>query len=373
MSKSRTAASSAAVSRPVSIWNRRLNFFQRRKREIDPQILGEQQPLPLTVFAEVNDAGPEAVLRLGEVHRPAKVTHRPTPGPQAQHTLHQLRPARPHQPGKTEDFAFAQAETGILRITGNVKMLHLKNRLALAAGVPVGIEFRHIAPHHQPRHIGRLQLRGRVRGDQPAVAQHGYAVGDFLHFRQAVRDIEHGHAFRANIADDVKQRLGFDRRQAGRRFVKNDQPMRHEQHAHDLHQLPLGDRQAADDGVGVYHAAQFGDRPAGAVAHGTIVHYRALAQFAAKVDVLRHRQIRREQYFLMDEHNAAMFGIHRPAQRDGVAVDTDLTARGLFIARQQFHERRLAGAVLTDDGMHLAGPHVYLYVLQNLNRSERFR
>ncbi|MND74976.1 hypothetical protein D3C80_665840 [compost metagenome] len=86
------------------------------------------------------------------------MAHRSPPGPQAQHALHQLRPAGSDQTGETEDFALAQAETGILRTTGNVKMLHLKNRLTLTAGIAVGIELGDIAPHHQPRHIGRLQL-----------------------------------------------------------------------------------------------------------------------------------------------------------------------------------------------------------------------
>lgn len=113
-------------------------FLQRSKREIDTQILGEQQSLALAVFAQINDPGLQAVFGLGEMHRFTEMADRAPPGPQAKHALHKLGPARADKTGKTEDFAFAQAETGILRITGNGETLHLKNRLTLAASVPVG-------------------------------------------------------------------------------------------------------------------------------------------------------------------------------------------------------------------------------------------
>ncbi|MND74977.1 hypothetical protein D3C80_665850 [compost metagenome] len=212
-----------------------------------------------------------------------------------------------------------------------------------------------------------------MRGDEPAVAQHRHPIGDLLHFRQTVRNIKHGHALRPDVADDIQECVGLDGRQARGRLVENHHTMWHQQNAGNLHQLPLRNRQAADDGVGIDRAAEIANGLAGAVAHGAVVHNRTFTQFSTEIDVLRHRQIRRQQYFLMHENDAAMFGIHRPAERNGCAIDEDFTARRLFIARQQLHQRRLAGAVLADDGVHLAGAHRDLYILQNLNRPEGFR
>lgn len=207
-------------------------------------------------------------------------------------------------------------------------------------------------------------------GDQPAVSQNRHPVGDFLHFRQTVRNIKHGHALRPDVPDDIQQRIRFDGRQARRRLVENHHAVRHQQHAGDLHQLPLGNRQAADNGVRIDRTAEIGDCLAGAGAHGAVVHHGAPAHFAAEIDVLRHRQIRGQQYFLMHENDAAMFGIHRTAQRNGFAVDADFAARRLFIAGQQLHQRRLAGAILANDRMDLTGAHRDLYILENLYRPE---
>lgn len=107
--------------------------------------------------------------------------------------------------------------------------------------------------------------------------------------------------------------------------------------------------------------------------HGPVVHHRAPAQFAAEIDVLGHRQIRRQQYFLMHEDDAAMFGVHRSTQRNGLAIDADFPARRLLIAGQKLHQRRLAGTVLTDDRVNLAGPHRNLDIFQDLYRTERLR
>ncbi|MNS99667.1 hypothetical protein D3C72_1340750 [compost metagenome] len=188
-----------------------------------------------------------------------------------------------------------------------------------------------------------------------------------------MRNVKHGHALCPDVPDDIQQRVRFDGRKARRRLIENDHAMRHEQNAGDLRQLPLGNRQAADNGVRIDRTAKIGDRLAGAGAHGAVVHHGAPAYFAAEIDVLRHRQIGRQQYFLMHENNAAMFSIHGAAQRHGFAIDADFSARRLFIAGQKLHQRRLAGTVLAYDRVDLTGTHRDLDILQNLYRPERLR
>lgn len=68
-----------------------------------------------------------------------------------------------------------------------------------------------------------------------------------------------------------------------------------------------------------------------------------------------------------------MFGIHRAAQRNGLAVNLDFAARRLLIAGKQLHQRGLASAVLANDGVNLAGTHRDLNILENLHRTKRLR
>ena len=78
-----------------------------------------------------------------------------------------------------------------------------------------------------------------------SVAQNRDAIGDRLHLVQAVGDVEDGDALGAQLADDLEQALGLDGRENGRRLVEGDDLMRHQQGAGDLHELPVGDGEAA--------------------------------------------------------------------------------------------------------------------------------
>jgi hypothetical protein len=139
--------------------------------------------------------------------------------------------------------------------------------------------------------------------------------------------------------------------------IEDDDTMRHEQHAGDLHQLPLRDREPRDDGIRIDIGAEITDRLRGALVHLSVVDREAFAEFPAEIDILRHREIWGQQDFLMHQHDAVLFGIHRPGKAHRLAVDRKLAARWLVVARQNLHQRRLAGAVLADDGMHLTGIH----------------
>ena len=77
-----------------------------------------------------------------------------------------------------------------------------------------------------------------------------------------------------------------------------------------------------------------------------------------------------EQDFLVDEHDAAVFGIHGPGKDNRPVVDEDLAARRRLVAGEDLHQGRLARTVLADDGMHLARPHGQRHVVQHLDRTE---
>ena len=171
------------------------------------------------------------------------------------------------------------------------------------------IELRHIAPDHQPRHIDRLQFRGFACGDELAVAQHRYTVGDCAYLRQAMRDVKDGHALVPKIADDLQQRFRFERCQRRRRLIEDYDAMRHLKCAGDLDQLAPGDgkprnlRRRIDIGSETLHS--FG----GLAVHLAVIDHKSAFQLAAHEDVLRDRQVRCQQYLLMHQHQTTMFRV----------------------------------------------------------------
>ena len=84
----------------------------------------------------------------------------------------------------------------------------------------------------------------------------------------------------------------------------------------------------------------------------------ALRQLVAELDVLGDRQDGNEHEVLVDHADPAIDRIRRAGDRDGRAVEQDLA---LIRGRQpvkDVHEGALAGTVLAEQGVNLAGPDV---------------
>src|SRR5690606_39237326 len=66
-------------------------------------------------------------------------------------------------------------------------------------------------------------------------------------------------------------------------------------------------------------------------------------------------------------------GVARAAEAERLAVDQDLAARGLQVARQDLHQRGLARAVLAQQAQHAARLDLEVHAMQHLHRSEAAR
>ena len=75
----------------------------------------------------------------------------------------------------------------------------------------------------------------------------------------------------------------------------------------------------------------------------------------------------------MNENDALAFGIDRARERDRLAVQMKIAFRGREMAREDAHQGRLAGPVLADDRMHLAGLQVERNPAQDLDGPEGLR
>ena len=78
----------------------------------------------------------------------------------------------------------------------------------------------------------------------------------------------------------------------------------------------------------------------------------------AHQDVLRHREVREERELLVDEGDATVPRVARRARRVGRAADLHRARLRHEKAPQDAEERALAGPVLAEEGVHLAGAHL---------------
>jgi hypothetical protein len=73
----------------------------------------------------------------------------------------------------------------------------------------------------------------------------------------------------------------------------------------------------------------------------------------------------------MDDADASPLGVARAVERARCAGELDGALVRCVHARHDLHERRLAGAVLTDDGVHLARPDIEVDVVEDAYAEKR--
>ena len=218
---------------------------------------------------------------------------------------------------------------------------------------------QHVAPDHQAREALLGGALGGHRVDLLAAPQHGHAVGDLQHLAELVADEDDRHAVVAQRAQHLEQLAGLLRGQHRGRLVEHEDAGVAVERLEDLHALLGADGHVLDHRVGVDgEAVALGQlaHPAGALAH--VEQAAAPARLAAEHDVLGHGHDRHEHEVLVHHADAELDRLRRRVDLDRLAVHADLALVGVVEPVQDRHQRRLAGAVLAQQGVHLAGPQV---------------
>ena len=96
-----------------------------------------------------------------------------------------------------------------------------------------------------------FELAGRPRRQAAAVAEHGHAIGDAEHLRQAVRDVDDASAFAGEPLDDGKHALDLAVGERRGRLVEDEDARVADEQPRNLHELHLGDAQPLDRGARV--------------------------------------------------------------------------------------------------------------------------
>src|SRR5580704_6956163 len=89
-----------------------------------------------------------------------------------------------------------------------------------------------------------------------------------------------------------------------------------------------------------------------------------------EIQVFGHGQVGDERELLVDEQDALLLGVERTGEGERLTLEDDLAGVRLQAAGQYLHERRLARAILTAEGVDLARTQVEADIFQRLHARE---
>ena len=244
----------------------------------------------------------------------------------------------------------------------------------LAAGnVPFFIEQIAERPtDHHAHQLRRVELVAHQAADILPIAQDADPVGELIHFRHAVADIDDRHPLIAQAQDELEQALGFPRGEGGGGFIHHQNAALTVQGAGDLHLLLLGDGQGHHPVAGPELGAETVDHRLRLAEHGFALHQTTARQLAAEENVFRDGQVRRQLHLLVDQRDPGGQRVLGAADRLRFSVDQDLAAGGGIGAGEDLHQRAFSGAVLPHQGMDLAGPDRQVDALQRVEFAKSF-
>ena len=176
---------------------------------------------------------------------------------------------------------------------------------------------------------------------------------------------------RLETADDLEKPLRLLLAQGGGRLVENQQLRLVRQRLRDGDQLPLGDGQVAGESGRPDIDAKLGEDGLGPAVHFAPVDQPApFRQIVSEQDILRRRQIGADRDLLVDDADAGGAGGERVGERDLAPLEADRALVGRKDSAADADQGRLPGAVLADEGMHLAAGHGEAHPLQGAHTPE---
>jgi len=199
------------------------------------------------------------------------------------------------------------------------------------------------------------RARDRVRGHQPAAAQHAHLVGVGGDLAELVGD-EHDAAIAGMraVAQQPQHLVGFLRRQHRRGLVEDQEARLQQELLQDLELLLLPGRQLLRRRVEVEAKGRRGHEGSELGAHrGPVDQRRQVA--ACQQQVLGHRHAGHQREMLVHHADAEVARDHGRGDVVLAAVDQHAALLRALVADDTLHERALAGAVLAQQRMHGAG------------------
>ena len=321
------------------------------------------RPGPEPVLGNVRDAREDRLARIAATQ--ATTADADAPRPDVTHAgdrLRELALSVPCDPGDADDLALADRERDVP---------HRGLAPIARHGQPLDLEREYVRelprPLERPRHLdltadhergegARRRARGGDRLDGAPAPEDRHAVGDGQHLVELVRDEDHGLALLGHRAERGEERDRLLRREHRGRLVHDQDPRLAVQRLQDLDALLLADRELPDHAhAGGRRARSARRAPRPALDRALVHEERAtLRPVVSEHDVLGDGE-RLDQPEVLVHHADA--GIERVAWRveaDRLAVELDVALVRPVEAGEDVRERRLPGAVLPEERVHLA-------------------
>ncbi len=276
--------------------------------------------------------------------------------PRSEDRLADFRSPGAEQAGEAQYLAVAQRKRRRHDRVGD-EVPHLERDSRVVGGVTrVRLEGK-LASDHQRDELVVRHRRRLAHAGHATVLHYGHAVGDLEDLRHAVRDVDDGDALRREALDDAEEVAPLVDGQRGGRLVEDQELQVVRETLGDLHHLLLARREQRDVRSRVDVDLEVGKDTPRALMHRRLAdHADHVDGLAACIDVLGDAQRSDETALLVDHGDP---GIRRALFVEAGhrnAVELDGAAVWLVDAGNKMHERRLAGAVLPDQRMHLAAP-----------------
>ena len=205
----------------------------------------------------------------------------------------------------------------------------------------------------------------------PAVPEDGRPVTQGEDLVQPVAHEQDRHAAVAEPADDREQPLDLVGRQRCGRLVEDQRTGVYGEGLGDLDQLLVRHRQAPDRGADIELDVELGEQRLCRPAHAPPVDGAQDARrCVADEHVLGDGEVREQSRFLVNHGDAERAGLGGPVDQGGHTLEQDRAAVRLVDAGQDLDQGALAGTVLADQAVDLAGAQVHRDVGQGGCRSE---
>ena len=257
------------------------------------------------------------------------------------------------QAGEAEDLAAADVEADVMKDALTGEAAHGQDQVALLDR-GARLQEPDLATDHVGDRPARRHLGARSRRDQATGAEHRDLVGDLENLLHAMTDEQDGDALVAEVLDQLEQLGDLVGGKRGGRLVHDQDANVERDRLADLDRLLRGKRQPARRTAHVEGHAERRQNVLGLAEHLPPISVRAAALMADE-DVLGDVVIREEERLLIDGGDAMALRLGGAADDDRLAGQANLAAIGLIDAGHDLDQRRLAGAVLPEKGMHLAG------------------
>ena len=222
-----------------------------------------------------------------------------------------------------------------------------------SVGAPCS-QHRQVLADHHPRHRLRRFLRRDAGAGHLAAAQHRRRVAELLDLVELVADVEDAAALRGELAQRLEELAHRLRRQHRRRLVHDQELRVLQQAADDLDALALADRQRVHEPARIDRAGRTSPTPsrcAAARSPRSGAPGSASATFSTTVSVSNSEKCWNTMPMPSARACAGLAGVDRLALPEHLAVGRPRHAV------DDLHQRRLAGAVLAEHRVDLAGHH----------------